>query len=245
MQRSHIDYFAMIVETMTYEEICREFDKIHDKYFEQLKDRLKPESRAISQIRRYMLKHKTATDVLFKPITYKVDNNTTYYAIPKIPDCKFFMKNGPSALTFLTYANSHGMMAVMRVGYNDDEYLFATPHFFDRFIERFLDNKVSKSEAVCQFFANNGNFVMTPYPLPDKPNNLIGVVDEAILFGENVSPKIKIAKTCITRDMLFSSQMNTTNLLDDGVRMIIKDREQLRALLMKPSTSRFNHYNMI
>ena len=60
---------------MTYEDICREFDKIHDKYFEILKDRLRPESRGISQMRRYMLKHKAATDVLFKPITFKVDFN--------------------------------------------------------------------------------------------------------------------------------------------------------------------------
>jgi hypothetical protein len=230
---------------MTYEDICREFDKIHDKYFELLKDRLRPESRGISQMRRYMLKHKAATDVLFKPITFKVDSNTTYYAIPKIPDYKFFMKNGPSALTFLTYNDRHGLMAVMRVGYNDDEYLFATPHFFDRFIERFLDENVSKSEAMCQFFSNNTNFVMTAFPIPDNPNNLIGIADEAVLFGERIAPNITFARTCITRDMLYSNQVEATNILDDGIKLMIEDREKLKELLMKPSTSRFNRYDMI
>ena len=69
--------------------------------------------------------------------------------------------------------------------------------------------------------------------------------DEAVLFGERIAPNITFARTCITRDMLYSNQVEATNILDDGIKLMIEDREKLKELLMKPSTSRFVHYNMI
>lgn len=99
----------MIVETMTCEEICREYDKIHREFYAKLEIRLDWGSYTTSKIRRYLLAHKNARDVLFKPIKFKVDESTNYYAIPKIPDLKFFEKNGPSAMTFLTHTNNQGV----------------------------------------------------------------------------------------------------------------------------------------
>lgn len=235
----------MIVETMTCEEICREYDKIHREFYAKLEIRLDWDSHTTSKIRRYLLAHKNARDVLFKPIKFKVDESTNYYAIPKIPDLKFFEKNGPSAMTFLTHTNSQGVMAVMRMGYHDDEYFFATRHFFDRFIERFLKEEVSKTEAICQFFANNTNFVMTPFPIQDNPNNLIGIADEVVFFGESISPKILLVKTCITREMLHSGQFDARDLLDESIKLVLKDREILKALLMNPATSHLNRYKFV
>ena len=231
----------MIVESMSYEEICREYNRIHDIYYTRLQSKLSPDGKDVHKIRRFMLKHKDSTDVLFKPIKFTVDTNTNFYAIPKIPDYKFLMKKGPTAMTFLTYMCSYGLMALMRVGYNDNEYLFATSHFFDRFAERFLKKDVSKTESICQFFANNTNFIMTSFPTKDNPNNLIGVTDEVIIFGERIASNITFAKTCITRDMLFSSQIGATDMLDENIKFMIEDRERLRQYVLENKSGKLNH----
>ena len=67
----------MIVESMSYEDICREFDNIHREYFPRVQDRMQKDGIDCSKIRRFMLKHKSWKNVLFPAITYQVDNNTT------------------------------------------------------------------------------------------------------------------------------------------------------------------------
>lgn len=90
----------MIVESMTYADICREFYRIHDKYFPRIKSRMNPDGTYCAKMRRYMLKHKSVQNVLFPAITYQVDNNTTFCSIPLIHDYHTFKKIGPNAVTF-------------------------------------------------------------------------------------------------------------------------------------------------
>lgn len=188
-----------------------------------------------------MVKHRKMTDVFFKPIIFEVDASTNYYAIPRIPDYKFFMKKGPTAVTFLTYNIGHEITSVVRVGIHDDIYLFVTSHFIDRFIERHLKTQVSKIDAVCQFVVNNINFTMTSYPIENKPNNYIGVSDEVIFFGESYAPNIVVARTCITREMLFNNQLSSTDILDQGFEIVLKYRDDLKKLMVSPDTKKYGH----
>ena len=70
----------MIVETMSYEEIAREYDKIHDSIFPRSKERIDCQG-----MRRYLLKHKNEENVWFKQLDYKVDHNTTFCVLPFTP----------------------------------------------------------------------------------------------------------------------------------------------------------------
>lgn len=231
----------MIVESMTYEEICREFNRIHAEYFPRIQSRMRPDGTDCSKIRRYMLKHKSLKNVLFPAITYKVDNNTTFCSIPLIHDYNTFKKIGPTAVTFITYINKHGMNALVRGGSLDNQFFFITSHFFDRYMERFLDKKISKVEAIAEFFANNGNFVMTPHPTKDNPNNMIGSANDVVFFSERLTDTISIMRTCITREQLFDNQTHSAELLDKVVDEFDVERETLKRYIVNNRKNPFVH----
>ena len=82
---------------------------------------------------------------------------------------------------------------------------------------------------------------MTPFPTKKIPNNLIGVTDDVIIFGERIATNIILAKTCITRDMLFSSQIEATDMLDEGIQFMIEDRERLKQYVLENKSGKLNH----
>ena len=125
----------MIVETMNYEEIAREYDKIHDSIFPRSKERIDCQG-----MRRYLLKHKNEENVWFKQLDYKLDHNTTFCVLPFTPGWKAFQRYGchPYVKVYLIYLTSKGYMLLVRGGEKDDEYAFFTSHLFDRYREREL-----------------------------------------------------------------------------------------------------------
>lgn len=231
----------MIVESMTYDEICREFNRIHAEYFPRIQSRMRPDGTECAKIRRYMLKHKSLKNVLFPAITYQVDNNTTFCSIPLIHDYSTFKKIGPTAVTFITYINKHGMNALVRGGSLDNQFFFITSHFFDRYMERFLDQKISKIEAIAEFFANNGSFVMTPHPTKDNPNNMIGSANDVVFFSERLTDTISIMRTCITREQLYDNQTHHTELLDRLVDEFDVERETLKQYIVNNRNNPYVH----
>lgn len=223
----------MIVETMTYEELCHEYDRIHNEFYPRVEERLSVGADDYKQIRRYMIKHRTQQNVLGKPLTFKVDINSIFYAVPVISDYKTLNRIGPGAITFLTYNVGGGLNAIIRGGSNDNQYAFIRPHFFDRYIERFKDDEVSKKKAIVEFITNNTVFIVKPYPTEKHPNNMIGSINDVIYFCEMPSDNITIIKTCITREQLKSSQSEITQELDDLVDSTEEAREKLLEILVK------------
>lgn len=231
----------MIVESMTYEEICREFNRIHAEYFPRIKSRMRPDGIDCAKIRRYMLKHKSLQNVLFPAITYQVDNITTFCSIPIIHDYHTFKKIGPTAVTFITYLDKHGMNALVRGGSFVNQFFFITSHFFDRYMERFLGQKISKIEAIAEFFANNGSFVMTRHPTKDNPNNMIGSANDVVFFSERLTDSISIMRTCITREQLFDNQTHSAELLDKLVDEFDVERETLKQFIVNNRKNPYVH----
>ena len=223
----------MIVDTMSYKELCREYDRIHEKYYLRAEKRLSIGGDDYNLIRRYMIKHRTQQDVLGKPLTFKVDNNTTFYAVPVISDYRTFCNIGPCAITFLTYNLGGGLNAIIRGGSNDNQYAFIRPHFFDRYIERFKDDEISKTKAIVEFITNNTVFIVKPYPTEKHPNNMIGSINDVIYFCEMPSDNITIIKTCITREQLKGSQTEIAQELDGLVDSMDEAREKLLEILVK------------
>lgn len=226
---------------MTYEEICREYNRIHDIYFPRITSRMRTDRDYCSKMRRFLLKHKSLKNVLFPAITYQVDTNTTFCSIPLIADYNTFKKIGPTAITFITYINKYGMNALIRGGSRDNQFFFITSHFFDRYMERFLDKKISKIEAIAEFFANNGSFVMTPHPTKDNPYNMIGTANDIVFFSERLTDTISIMRTCITREQLFDNQTHSAELLDKLVDEFDVERETLKRYIVNNGKNPYVH----
>lgn len=140
----------MIVETMSFEEIIRVYDRIHSSMEERIKDRVD-----CNKIRRYFIKNKRVENVWFTQLIYKIDDFTTFCVIPYSHGWKEFQKMGnrPYVQVYLLYRNSRGYMLLTRGGVLDNEYAFFTSHLFDRYRERELyDVSLDKKEVIKEFF---------------------------------------------------------------------------------------------
>ena len=231
----------MIVESMSYEELCREFDKIHREFFPRFQKRMERDGAECAKIRRFMLKHKSWQNVLFPAMTYQVDNNTTFCSIPLIHDYSTFKKIGPTSVTFITYIDKHGTNAVVRGGSYDNQYFIITSHFFDRYMQRFLNTKISKIDAIAEFFANNGSFLMVPHPTTKNPNNMIGTANDIIFFSERLTDQISIMRTCIMREQLFDSQTHSAEMLDKIMAEYDVERETLKQFIVQNRNNPYCH----
>lgn len=232
----------MIVETMTYEEICREYDRIHDIYYSKVKKRLDWDSPEINKIKRYVRKKGKEENLVFT-YPYKVDKATTFYSLAIVPDYNCFKKRGPLINTFITFRNSHGLNAIIRGGDLDNEYIIAYDHFFKRFIERFLKQEMPIEEVIPLFIANNSNVALASCPSTKYPNNIMGITNDVVIFAEKVAPKVTLMKTCITRDMLYDDQKYPAEVLDINVDLVAEFREYILQLMMNAPSGQFKYYD--
>ena len=232
----------MIVESMTYEELCRDYDWIHDIYYPRLKNKLKRDGQEINRIKRYVRKKGKPENLVFT-YTYKVDLNTTFYALVIIPDYNCLNKQGPIINTFITYRNSHGLNAIFRGGALDNMYVIAYDHFFRRFLERSLKQEMPIENAICHFIANNSNFALTLCPSKKYPNNVMGITNDVVVFAEQVAPNVTLMKTCITRDMLHGDQKYPAEVLDINVDLLAEFRTFILQRMMNGAASQFKYYD--
>lgn len=203
----------MIVETMTYQEICREFDRIKDEFF--LRSIHKTDER---KIRQYMRAHRDEQIVYFKPVSCRVDNTSHFVTIPFSYGYKDYKSVGLHGRYFLIYKNRHGLNTVMTAGYHNEFHIFITSHFYQRYNERLLhDDSASKMDLIPQCIINADFFVFKPFPVEGNPNNYIGVTQELIVFAERIEEHILIVKTCVTSEQAFASREKAASLLYDDL----------------------------
>ena len=227
----------MIVDSMTYEEICREYDKIEKVYTSRVNTKI-----FNGKIRRYMIKHKNATDIVFPAVTCRVDNNTNFHGIPIVYNYQFFINSGIARVYILTHRSTkHGFFAmrVMEEPNHKKLYFVITEHFIDRYEERFLKSGMNREEITCRFFAKNMTFTFVDAPTQNNPSSLMVLGDEIVLLAERPYPSVIINNTCLTKKMLFKEQKEMRKLLDVDYQRIVEYRERLRETLMKKQTGPF------
>jgi hypothetical protein len=222
---------------MTYEEIAKEYDKIHRSTLPRVKGKMD-----CNAMRRYLIKHKDVENVWFEQLNYKIDHNTTFCALPYTPNWKVFQKynNHPYVQVYLLYLTNKGFMMLTRGGENDCEYAFYTSHLFDRYRERELqDLHMGKKEVVKEFFKCNGNICSIPFPTDKYPNNNFGITEKGVLFGEKISENIWLYKTYIRKDQLLGSEFEAALQTEEGLAAMLQYRQQMQEfLLARP----YRHY---
>lgn len=232
----------MIVEAMTYEDLCRDYDRIHDIYYPRLLNKLDRDGQEINRIKRYVRKKGKPENLVFT-YTYKVDLSTTFYALVIVPDYNCLNKKGPVVNTFITYGYGSDLNAMFRGGPSDNDYIIAQSHFFVRFIDRSLKQEMPMENAICQYIANNSNLVLTPFPSPKYPKNIMGITSEVVVFAEQVAPRVTLLKTCITREMLYDDQKYPAEVLDINVELLAEFREYILQRMMNNPTGLLKYYD--
>ena len=140
----------MITEKMSYQEIADRFDKIYGN-----------RECLINQnpYRRFFVKNRKATNVVFTPKKRTVDENSYVLIIPKSSGYKEFMRYGLMCSMYLIYGTRKGKMLVSKEwdsGTNMQHNYFYTSHFFDRYRERVLkDCTLPKDTVMAEYFKRN------------------------------------------------------------------------------------------
>jgi hypothetical protein len=214
----------MIVESMSYEDIARIYDKVQKEHLPRLRNRI---DENIGKYRRHLLQHKNEHDIFFKRIEIKIDQNTFYEVIPFSHGWNFFQKERIiQCREYLLYINNRGIHAVTRGGYQDDLYLFVTAHFLDRYRERCLsDMTLEKRDVLEEFIKRDSNFSPIDFPLPDKPNNKLCVTDRGVIFIDIITPNILMANTFITKEKLRNGQLDAAAKSEIGLIELERLRE--------------------
>lgn len=220
----------MIVETMSYEEMAQESNRIIETYSKRVKDRFSPGQPEFNKLKRYMLKHKTSRNVKGDLVKYKISTTNTFYSIPLILNYKSFkILKRIIQIPFITYVNSHGMNVITDIESSENklEFLFFTSHFFRRYEERFGLMGHSRIDNIVHLFARSDGFMLVPFPTAKNPGNLIGGNNHVIFFGEQLCEHFFMIKTCIRHDQLYSKQEEITDDIDEVFLAEAKRQEKI------------------
>lgn len=212
----------MIVDTMTYEEIINEYDKVLENHpfgFEDLD---------LKKIRRFFIKNKNVTNIFMTPITKKIDDNARLYIIPFLTDKKCIENREIHKLQFMIYRTSHGMM-VIKKRYRTDLgcsfYTFTSSHFFDRYRERHLKNdQMSKKEVIIDFYKTNyKGDALYAFPSTEEggERHFLSSYETGMAIGTMVSDYIFLYKTYI-------DPSDMTNIKKENLSVLNEMREEER-----------------
>lgn len=230
----------MIVDTMTYPEICEEFLRIHREFMPRYMQKIWVGTPFYNKIRKYMMKNKERSYVVFPPFSWHVDHNTTFYCAPQCVSYNVMKKMGLGGIPFLVFRHRSTLMAIEVSGFFSEHFKIYTQHFIDRYIERFLKTDISREEAFCHYIMYNRNSVYTDNP--DKEGNMVGASNDVVVFAD-YDGKIMLLRTCITQKMLFESQTEYTDELKKLVLELNSDEKEFGESLshrdMKKISSHF------
>ena len=103
-----------------------------------------------------------------------------------------------------------------------------TPHCIRRYRERYLKDdkcKFSVDEVFCHLFRNTE---LPTYYYPPEENKFVMHIDQGIVLGEYVGDKTQLlAKTFVSKDMLFEKQMEEDNFSID-IKNLVMNSERYR-----------------
>lgn len=135
----------------------------------------------------------------------------------------WFIKNsGTYAITFsrLSYHS-----------YAQWHYTIFTPHFFDRYRERFLkDLSISKPDVIYRFIRGNLKMSSTGHPSEKYPNCIWVACSDGLILCNHLNTINQVAKTFITYDMAGIDQKDfafTAHqlMLERGVEIKLPDED--------------------
>lgn len=191
---------TVIVDSMTNDEILEllkdDFDFLQHKIDENLKKYTKLVKNSVKKERVY-----------YQPLNYKSARGFHYML-------QFFKRGNDEAekdklgmLYYVWFIKNCGTYAIMLsrlslYGHAEWHYTIYTPHFFDRYRERFLkDMSISKPDVIYRFVRGNLKMSSTGHPSEKYPNCIWVACSDGLILCNHLNSINQEAKTFITYDM--------------------------------------------
>lgn len=191
----------MIVEKMTFEEINNEIIKDLEECYDKL-DQLE------AKYRRSVVKSKRFP-VYFEPILFTTKRHNRYLLYYS---CNSRKIQRDSVIKIINiFYRKEGLFAihVTPERYNIST-IVLTPHLFQRYRERVLQEDIQSLESIRRFFMNNNFFIGF-----SKNNEYQVRCDEGYLLGVELKHNITLCKTMISKNMMKGNQIELSEFVDE------------------------------
>lgn len=198
---------TVIVDTMDYAEICRLWKKDNDGIVSH-----KAQEQA-AKLRRKMLASSDKGEATMPPVMFKSASGFTFWLMVCCKSRGDAKKFRFGKLVFAWYLTARGFYTIanMLEGGCLRFWIF-TPHFFDRYRERFLKDMTLEKEAVIQrFLETNYNMVKTKIASSKYPNSHYLICQDGVCLCNDYSSDILLIKTFLSWDMLGEDQAVVAN----------------------------------
>ena len=138
---------------------------------------------------------------------------------------KQYKKEGVLRSFRLEYLRRDGIHVAKINIFNQNEVTFYTPHFFDRYRERFLEPQFeiddwTKEDVIDDYFMNNVAEVATNQNNPKYSGGIFVSTDNGVILGSNLGEDLWEYRTFISFDMLKGQQINLSNEEEELAELI-------------------------
>ena len=220
---------TVIVDSMSNEEILELLEDDVDFLQHKIDENLK---RYKQMVKNSVKKER----VYYQPLNYKSARGFHYML-------QFFKrandepdKDKLGMLYYVWFIKNSGTYAITfsRLSYHSYaqwHYTIFTPHFFDRYRERFLkDLSISKPDVIYRFIRGNLKMSSTGHPSEKYPNCIWVACSDGLILCNHLNTINQVAKTFITYDMAGIDQKDfafTAHqlMLERGVEIKLPDED--------------------
>lgn len=210
----------MIVDTMTYDDIYSLFQKdkngiiIHKmEYANELG-------------RKYNIKTNSKTIQFYKPIKFESGTTGLKYIIQIVNFGLNIPKKQRIGISlYAFFVKNRGIYVATEVDDCDGgSFDIYTPHFFDRYRERFLgDSTISKEDTIMMFIHNNLNNMRTDIESKKHPDNWYNVCNDGLCLCTKHPNNIYEMNTFVTFEMLHEDQADVVKEANDAIKYFKKN----------------------
>lgn len=198
----------MIVESMTYNDIIAEYNK---DWYSELEDKVNRIT-TDNKYRRYIIKNlKDEKHVYFKPIFLTSKRGNKYVLHISTKGLSDFKKYGIMYLLYMYYRKSDGIHVAMSnrqlLNQTKADFMFYTPHLFDRYREREMKNiHIPKMDAIIECMKWNCTLYHKYVDCEKYPNSMFSVSPYGVILGTDLCDGNKLLKTYLPFSMLKGNQ---------------------------------------
>lgn len=189
----------MIVDSMTYSEIIKVNEKYTIRLVKEINDGLKFYSKDVSKNLFRREKH------YYKPKEYSVPEGL-HYVIQFFDGGKAYnTKERTRFFYYCWFLKDRGLYAMnsSRMNRQFKHYNIFTPHFIDRYKERYLqDNTISKKEAILTFLRGNTKLSSCAFPSEKYPDCVWEAGNQGLCLCNLLDNFTIEMKTFVSYDML-------------------------------------------
>lgn len=223
----------MIVDTMTFAEIAAQLNK-------DFNENVAAKSLMMnfdSKYRRAILKSNKQGLIKFNHRVYNTKNGNRFIVTPYTSGRSHYKKTHTLEFAYIAtfhYKNSYFVAWLTSENSSQVPTMYFYPkHFFDRYGERFLEEKFEMTdENLSGFFVRNDAVSMRgKCDIPKYKDYLFATFDEGVMLGDRVAWDIMFFKTYISFDMLKGQQIETSEMLKPRLDNIRKNVQELRKQL--------------